>query len=93
MGADMHTASIFPNSPDLSEALSTTAPLVAVQPPDGLEPRLSLSMSALKGAMSCHIVIVGPDKRAALDKALHLPPEQAPIAALLTNAIVHWTES
>ncbi len=93
MGADMHTASIFPNSPDLTEALTTSAPLVAVQPPDGLEPRLSLSMAALTGAMACHILIIGPEKRAALDRALTLSPQEAPVAALLPHATVHWAES
>lgn len=93
MGADMHTASIFPNSPDLDEALTTAAPLVAVRPPDGLEPRLSLSMSALRGAMACHILIIGPEKRAALDRALTLSPQEAPVAALLPHATVHWAES
>lgn len=93
MGADMHTASIFPNSEDLNTALTTDAPLVAVTPPDGLEPRVSLSMSALKGAMSCHILIVGADKRAALNKAQHLTSHDAPVAGVLPDAVVHWAES
>lgn len=93
MGTDMHTASIFPNSDDLEMALTTQDPLVAVTPPDGLEPRVSLSMSALKNALSCHVLIVGADKRAALDKALHLKPHEAPVAGILHDATVHWAES
>lgn len=92
MGADMHTASIFPNSPDLDTALNTDQPLVAVQPPDGLEPRLSLSARALKGAMSRHIVITGAEKRAALERAQGLSAQDAPIAAVLAGSIVHWAE-
>jgi 6-phosphogluconolactonase len=93
MGADMHTASIFPNSPDLDLALTTPYPLVAVQPPDGLESRLSLSVTALKGAMSRHIVITGAEKKAALERAQSLTPHEAPIASILAGSTVHWAEN
>ncbi|MGJ8609970.1 MAG: 6-phosphogluconolactonase [Yoonia sp.] len=93
MGADMHTASIFPNSPDLETALNTLYPLVTVQPPDGLEPRISLSATALKSAINCHVVIIGAEKRAALERAQSLTPAEAPIAAILDEATVHWAES
>ncbi|SMX31406.1 6-phosphogluconolactonase [Octadecabacter ascidiaceicola] len=93
MGADMHTASIFPNSPDLETALSTQYPLVTVQPPDGLEPRISLSMKALKDAMSCHIVIIGQEKREAFERAKSLTPTDAPVAGVLAGATIHWAES
>ncbi|HCP81055.1 MAG TPA: 6-phosphogluconolactonase [Octadecabacter sp.] len=93
MGADMHTASIFPKSPDLETALSTQFPLVTVQPPDGLEPRISLSMKALKDAISCHVVIIGAEKREALERAKALTSNEAPIAGILAGATVHWAES
>lgn len=93
MGADMHTASIFPNSPDLEMALNTPLPLVTVQPPDGLEPRISLSMKALQDAMRCHVVIIGAEKREALERAQSLTPTDAPIAGVLSGATVHWAES
>lgn len=93
MGADMHTASIFPNSPDLKMALETPYPLVAVQPPDGLEARLSLSMKALKGAMSRHIVIIGTEKREALERAKTLSPQEAPVSAILAGSTIHWAEN
>jgi 6-phosphogluconolactonase len=32
----------------------------------------------------------GPDPGAALDRALTLPPEAAPVRAVLDNATVHW---
>lgn len=92
MGADMHTASIFPNSPDLDMALNTDLALATVQPPDGLEPRITLSAKVLKGAMSCHIVITGAEKREALDRAKSLSPHDAPIAAVLAGSTVHWAE-
>jgi 6-phosphogluconolactonase len=40
--------------------------------------------------MSLHLVITGNDKREALDRAASLPPEEAPVAALLNEAEIHW---
>lgn len=93
MGADMHTASIFPNSPDLETALTTHAPLVAVTPPDDLEPRVSLSMHSLRQAISSHLLIVGATKKDALEKARHLNAHEAPVAGILPGTVVHWAES
>ncbi|WP_439142723.1 6-phosphogluconolactonase [Pseudooctadecabacter sp.] len=92
MGADMHTASIFPNSADVTHALGTDQALAFVQPPDGLEPRVTLSGGVLKGAMARHIVITGAAKREALERARGLSPEEAPIAAILAGSTVHWAE-
>lgn len=93
MGADMHTASLFAGADRLAEALHGDAPLVAIRAPGAPEPRVTLSAPVLDDAMSLHVVITGAEKRAALDKARHLPPEQAPIAAVLGSATVHWAES
>jgi 6-phosphogluconolactonase len=93
MGADMHTASIFPNSADLERALGTDKNLALVQPPDGLEPRVTLSGAVLKGAIARHIVITGSEKRMALDRATTLSPLDAPISVVLAGSTVHWAES
>lgn len=93
MGADMHTASIFPGADKLDEALNGDALLVPMRAPGAPEPRITLSAKVLKGAMGRHIVIKGADKRAALEKALTLTPEQAPVAAVLAGSTVHWAES
>ena len=91
MGADMHTASLFPGADRLSEALSDDAPvLVPMRAPGAGEPRVTLSAPVLAGAMSCHIVITGAEKREALQQAENLAPEQAPVRAVLANATVHW---
>jgi 6-phosphogluconolactonase len=90
MGADMHTASIFPGADRLVEALSGAATLVAMRAPGAPEPRITLSARVLQGAMHRHIVILGDDKRAALLRARELPPEQAPVAAVLAGATIHW---
>lgn len=93
MGADMHTASIFPGADLLDTALTGDATLVPMRAPGAPEPRITLSAKVLKDAMNCHVVIKGADKREALEKAQHLAPQDAPIAAVLPNATVHWAES
>lgn len=91
MGADMHTASLFPGADRLAEALAPDAPiLIPMRAPGAAEPRMTLSARVLADAMACHIVITGAEKRAALEQAENLPPEEAPIAAVLDNATVHW---
>jgi 6-phosphogluconolactonase len=46
----------------------------------------------LDGALSKHLIIFGAEKRDALEKAMSLPPEEAPIAAVLGGMTVHWAE-
>lgn len=93
MGADMHTASIFPGADQLDRALNGEDTLVAMRAPGAPEPRITLSAKVLREAMSRHIVIVGREKREALERASGLTPEEAPVAAILPGAIVHWAES
>lgn len=93
MGADMHTASIFPGADQLDLALHGDERLVAMRAPGAPEPRITLSAKVLKQAMSRHIVIVGAEKRAALERARHLPAVEAPVAAVLNGSKVHWAES
>ncbi len=93
MGADMHTASLFPGAPGLAEALLSDAPILTAQRPETQpETRVSLSARVLDQAMSKHLVIFGADKREALDRAMALPPEDAPINAVLSETTVHWAE-
>jgi len=91
MGADMHTASLFPGADRLEEALSDSAPvLMALRADAAGEPRITLSARVLRAAMNIHLVITGSDKRAALEKAATLSPLQAPVRCLLDAATVHW---
>ena len=91
MGADMHTASLFPGAPGLAQALAPDAPiLVAQDPPTQDELRVSLSARVLDGALSKHLLITGAEKREALERALALAPEEAPINAVLSETTVHW---
>ena len=93
MGADMHTASLFPGADRLAEALSDQAPiLMALRADAAREPRITLTAPVLKAAMTTHILITGPEKRAALERAQGLTPAEAPVKAVLANATVHWAE-
>lgn len=91
MGADMHTASLFPGAPGLSAAMARDASaLCAVMPESEPEARISLSAQALNGAMDKHLIIFGDDKRAALERAMTLPGLEAPIGAVIKGGTVHW---
>lgn len=93
MGADLHIASLFPGADRLAEALAPDAPiLMALRAETAGEPRMTLTAPVLADAMHIHVLITGPEKRAALDRAADLPLEQAPIRAVLKNATIHWAE-
>ncbi len=93
MGADMHTASLFPGADNLDAALSDGAPRVMPMRADGAgETRITLTAPVLNDAMSKHIVITGPEKRAAFERAMHLPPAEAPVRAVAQGATIHWAE-
>ncbi len=92
MGADMHTASLFPGADRLAKALGADAPeVLAMHAPGAEEPRVTLSANVLNGAMQKHLVILGPEKRAALENAQAIgDPMRAPVSAVLDGLTVHW---
>lgn len=93
MGNDMHTASLFPGADRLDEALAVNAPPVLPIRAEGAEePRITLTRPILADAMNIHVLIMGPEKREALERAQGLSPHEAPIRAFLDNATVHWAE-
>lgn len=91
MGGDMHTASLFPGGEGLARALEPDAPiLVPIRAENAPEPRISFSARVLNEALNKHLVITGTKKRNALEKALHKTPQEAPVAAILSDCTVHW---
>ena len=93
MGPDMHTASLFPGADRLEEALSPHAPILLPMRAEAAgEPRITLTAPILREAFNIHILITGPEKRAALERAMTLTPTEAPVRAVLDNATVHWAE-
>lgn len=90
MGEDGHVASLFPHSPRLALALSDEAePVMGMSSPEA-EPRMSLTLPALRGARHRHLLILGEQKRRLLEEARGRDPMDAPVAAILDGTTVHW---
>ena len=91
MGADMHTASLFPGGDKLEEALSNNAPtLLPMRAAGAMEARMTLTAQVLNSSRFKHLVIFGEEKRKAFEKAIDLPNSIAPVSAILPEASVHW---
>ncbi len=89
MGEDGHTASWFPHSPGLAVAMDPAARALvsAMDAPDGLEPRLTLTGRAVLRARALALQIEGPKKAAAYAKAQQDGAvEDMPIRAVLRGA-------
>jgi len=87
MGEDGHTASFFPDSPDLVPALDPQGakPVMAVRAPSAGEPRLTLTLPVLAKAGRLILHIEGGKKREAFDRALasETPP---PVRTVIEGA-------
>ncbi len=93
MGTDMHTASLFPGADRLEDALaSDAAPVMALRAEAAGEARITLTAPVLRDALRVHVLITGAEKRAAIERATRLSPKTAPIACVLDEAMVHWSE-
>lgn len=93
MGADMHTASLFPDAAGIAAAMAADAPpLMVMQPPSQPEARITLTAPVLSAAQHKHIMITGRDKRAVLDQIGNRAGAEAPVAVMLNGGFVHWAE-
>jgi len=101
MGADGHTASIFPG-PDLDEALNGPKERRALGvmpdplPADAPVARVTLSKAAILSARSLTISITGTDKREVLERAIaEGPGSSVPIGRVLADSDlavdIHWS--
>ena len=90
MGEDAHTASLFPNSAALADALGDQAPpLLPVRDAPGGELRMTLSMRVLRSAGAVEIAILGAEKLAALNRVGRSIPLE-PVVGILDIARVHY---
>ncbi|MFT4743948.1 MAG: 6-phosphogluconolactonase [Yoonia sp.] len=98
MGSDMHTASLFPGADHLTQALDPTQDtvLLPMRAPSAPEPRMTLTARVLQAATNLHLLIIGPEKLAALKSAEQPgPASKAPVRVILnapTNVTIHYAE-
>lgn len=98
MGEDGHTASLFPSSPGLADALDPAGQALcrAIRLPDVQPPRMTLTMRALLDARSVFLLFQGENKRRTFDAAVADGPiELMPIRAVLRQrrvpVTIYWT--
>lgn len=93
MGADLHTASLFPDAPQIAAAMAADAPPVMMMlPPSQPEARITLTAPILGAAQHKHIMITGAAKRSVLDDMGAKQGAEAPVSVLLSGGTVHWAE-
>ncbi|MEO4047274.1 6-phosphogluconolactonase [Pseudomonas sp. CAU 1711] len=94
MGEDGHSASLFPGSPALDQALSADCPrrVLPMRAPSAPVERLSLTLPVLAAARSSLLAIQGSLKLAVLARALQPgAAEELPVRALLRAPLqIHW---
>jgi len=92
MGGDGHTASLFPDSQELSLALATAEPVVAVRTPGQPQPRITLSADRLHQARRHVLHLTGEEKRNVLARALTGDDSrELPIRAFLAcPLVIYW---
>ncbi|OAM33198.1 6-phosphogluconolactonase [Eikenella sp. NML03-A-027] len=90
MGTDGHTASLFPQAPQLAAAVSPACrtKLVHTSPVTAAHERIGMSLNTLAAVPQLFLSIQGADKRAVLEQATAMPSNERPISLLLHRANV-----
>jgi 6-phosphogluconolactonase len=95
MGADGHTASLFPDAARIGALLDSTAAVEAVHVPRLDVPRITLTPRRLLRARGIGLLLFGQDKLAVLERAMVAGPAVAlPVRCVLHQDAVpvtcHW---
>lgn len=87
MGADGHTASIFPAAPQFAEAVraDNPQPLVYVSPPAAPHGRISMTLAAILRVPQLYLAIAGGEKLAVFRRAEKGVQPQYPISHVLNS--------
>lgn len=85
MGMDGHTASLFPQAPQLAAAVSLDCrtKLVHTSPVTAAHERIGMSLNTLAAVPQLFLLIQGADKRAVLEQAAATATSEYPISLLL----------
>jgi len=84
MGADGHTASLFPDAPGIAAALETEDDVIVQRVARLPVPRVSLTPHALADARELNVLLFGWEKRAVYERALkNGPAAEYPIRAVI----------
>jgi 6-phosphogluconolactonase len=77
-GGDGHTASLFPGSPALDEAVRRVVPVIGPKPPAA---RLTITPPVIAGSREVLVLVTGKDKAAIVARALQGPfaPRNLPV--------------
>ncbi|MDP6968557.1 MAG: 6-phosphogluconolactonase [Gammaproteobacteria bacterium] len=95
MGNDGHTASLFPQCPNLAHAMATDNPLLCNATRAPVEPTQRITWTGQQIHLARHkfLHLVGNDKLTTLQQAMHLrSPSKMPIFAFLQRPIsIYWS--
>jgi len=88
MGADGHTASFFPDAPNLDELTNPAQSrlVMSVDAPSGGEPRITLTLPLLVGAGLLALHIEGEAKKDVFERAMAQAAPRLPIARVFDAA-------
>lgn len=86
LGNDGHTASLFADAPQWTEACTTRSRYLALVPQQAPHARVSLSLSALRAQRHCYLWAIGTDKLATLAR-LQSQPSTAGMEGPVTSLI------
>ncbi|WP_454767113.1 6-phosphogluconolactonase [Cupriavidus campinensis] len=86
MGEDGHTASLFPDAPELQTALSDPTPgYLVTHPSTASHARITLNLAALLAAERTFLAIAGEKKAEVLARALQAPTPALPVSLVLAR--------
>ena len=94
MGEDLHTASLFPDSPELVTAVTPNAPsAIKVSVPTQPEDRITLTLRVLMEAKHIHVIFKGRAKKQKLMESYKISESRkAPILNFASKATFHYVE-
>ena len=88
MGEDGHTASLFPEAPQLADGLdlARSQPLLQLSPPAAAHERISMSLAAILASQRVFVAVAGAGKAAVVAAAVTRVSQQYPISHVLAHA-------